>query len=380
MNFSLLKSLSLISIFIYFISFSKPLFANTQDQSSTNMTKFIQQWQQENLIPAVSLGVKISNKKPVYYFKGTTTLNGKTKITDHSLFGVGSITKTFVAATILQLQESKQISLDNTLSNYFPEYPRWGKITVRQLLNMTSGITNFTRIKLFNKLIDTEPTTYHPLSFFVDLAYKQKDEFRPGKDWYYSNTNYYLLGMLIEKITKHSLAYEFQQRFFKPLDLHNTYYSMDSYPRIIHTQRVHGYLDNKDVTNENSSYYGPAGGMIMNTKDLLTWAQDLFTSGKVLSKNSLSKLMKTQVVPASPPKPEDSRYGLGIYSLNIKGYGIVWWYTGVINGYSSIFMWIPGKKIIIVSQINRWQDNNFGLLMPGQNFINTVLKKLKYHN
>jgi D-alanyl-D-alanine carboxypeptidase len=307
---------------------------------------------------------------------GTPTLNGKTKITDDSLFGVGSITKTFVAVTILQLQETHQINLDDSISRYFPEYPRWGKITIRQLLNMTSGISNFTRTEIFKKLIENEPTTYHPPSFFVDLAYKQKDEFSPGKGWYYSNTNYYLLGMIIENITKKSLLHEFQQRFFKPLHLTNTYYSIDTYPASIYRQQVHAYLNDKDVTKENPSYYGPAGCMLMNTKDLLIWTQALFTPGKILSKHSLNNLMKTQTVPSNPPKPDGSRYGLGMYSLDIPGYGLVWWYTGVIDGYSSVFIWIPKKQIIIAAQVNRWKDNNFGLLMPGQYFINTILETI----
>lgn len=242
---------------------------------------------------------------------------------------------------------------------------------------MTSGIPNFTRTEIFKRLIENEPATYHPMSFFINLAYKQTDEFMPGKGWHYSNTNYYLLGMIIEKVTRHDLSYEFQKRFFKPLNLRNTYYSTDAYPLAIYKKQVHAYLNDTDVTKENPSYYGPAGCMLMNTKDLLIWTQALFTPGKVLSQQSLNELMKTHVVPSSPPKPDGSRYGLGIYSLNIHDYGLVWWYTGVINGYSSIVMWAPKKHIIIVAQIDRWKNNNFGMLMPGQIFINTVLNKMK---
>src|SRR5437879_1198693 len=150
---------------------------NVYAESRENISTFIEKWRQENQIPAVTMAVKTANKSPTYYLKGTTTLNGKTKITDQSLFGIGSITKTFVAATILQLQETHQINLDDSISKYFPEYPRWGKITIRQLLDMTSGIPNFTRTETYKKLIKNEPIIYHPSSFFVNLAYKQKDEF-----------------------------------------------------------------------------------------------------------------------------------------------------------------------------------------------------------
>lgn len=203
-----------ISIFLFFL-FPFNVHAKPQE----NISAFIEKWRQENHIPAVALAIKISGKNPIYYKKGTTILNGKTKITDRNLFGIGSITKTFIAATILQLQETHQINLNDSIHRYFPNYPRWKKVTIRQLLNMTSGIPNFTKTVAFNKLIENKPTAYHAPSFFINLAYKQKKEFMSGKDWHYSNTNYYLLGMIIEKITKHPLPYEFQQRFFKPLRL-----------------------------------------------------------------------------------------------------------------------------------------------------------------
>jgi D-alanyl-D-alanine carboxypeptidase len=120
---------------------------------------------------------------------------------------------------------------------------------------MTSGISNFTRTATFKNLIATAPTSYHPLSFFVDLAYQQNDEFTPGKNWYYSNTNYYLLGILIEKITNHSLTYELQQRFIKPLHLNNTFYAITTYPDYVYRRQAHAYYNKKDVTNEVSLRY-----------------------------------------------------------------------------------------------------------------------------
>ena len=115
-------------------------------------------------------------------------------------------------------------------------------------------------------------------------------------------------------------------------------YSSNSYPTSIYKRQVHAYLDDEDVTKENPAYYGPAGSMLMDIQDLLTWAEALFTPGKILSKNSLEELLQTQAAPSSPPKPYNARYGLGVYSLEIPGYGLVWWYTGVVNGYSSIYL------------------------------------------
>lgn len=349
------------------------IFFDTHAESSNAIQTFINQWRVSNQIPAVSVAIKKPNKSIDFFLSGSSVKDGTNPLTKNDLFGVGSVIKTFISATILQLQEAHQLNLDDPLSKYFPEYPRWGKITLRQLLNMTSGIPNFTRTDIFKNLIQNQPTAYHPLSFFVDLAYQQKDLCEPGKSWYYSNTNYYLLGMLIEKVTHHKLSVELRQRFFKSLHLDHTVFSESSYPAIVNAHRVHAYFNNKDVSDENPAYYGPAGGLLMNSTDLITWAEALFQPGRILTQHSLNQLMTTQVVPLSPPKPAGSRYGLGVYSLAIPGNGIVWWYTGVIDGYSSIFMWIPSKQTIIVAQINAFQEKNFGLLMPEKIFMNTLL-------
>lgn len=358
----------IIFILLYF-------YFNSAFATPRTIEQFINQWQRENKIPAVSFIIK-APRYNLYYLSGTTTLNGNKKIDDRTLFGIGSITKTFIAAMILQLQEANQLNLDDHLSKYFPEYPKWSNITLRQLLNMTSGIPNFTKSDTFKKLIANKPTEYHPLSFFINMAYVKNNEFFPGKVWLYSNTNYYLLGMIIEKVTHSELNTQLEQRFFKTLHLKNTYYSSNTMPTSVLDKKAHAYLGAKDVTNQNPAYTGPAGGMVMNAKDLSTWIQALFTPGRILTEKSLKELMTTQIVPTTPPKPEGSSYGLGLYSLKIPGYGLVWWYTGVVDGYSSVFLFIPERKIIIVGQINRWQDN-YGLLMPGQALISEVMRKLK---
>ena len=137
---------------------------------------------------------------------------------------------------------------------------------------------------------------------------------------------------------------------------------------------VHSYQDTQDVTYDNPAYYGPGGSMMMTSIDLVRWTDALFTPGKILTQNSLVEMMTTVNTPIVAPKPNGSRYGLGIYSLTIPDMGIVWWYTGVIRGYSSIMMWIPSKHITVVAQINRLQGENYGLLFPHQEFMQQVLK------
>lgn len=349
-----------------------PSFTFAESPWQVKMQNFLDGWRVQNKIPAAVISVQLSDGKIYNFFSGTTKFAGKTSLQEKKLFAAGSITKTFVAARILQLQEKHQLNLEDKLSLYFPEYPRWSNITIRQLLNMTSGIANFTRTEKFKKLIANEPEAYHPMSYFVGLAYEQPDQFKPGDSWFYSNTNYYLLGMLIEKITDRKLADDFKQSFFIPLNLKNSYYSESVYSKKINALRISGYLNNKDVTDENPAYYGPAGSMLMSSKDIIIWVKALFTPGKVLSEASLTEMKKTIKMPPSPPKPK-AAYGLGVYSLVLPKEGLVWWYTGVVNGYSSVFIYIPKKQIIIAAQIDRWSGDEFGLLFPQQKFMDKIL-------
>lgn len=359
------------NFFIFFFSFSLSICAYSSESDA--MKNIINQWRIKQSISAVSVAIQMPNKPMWLFLSGTTTMNGRHQLKPTDVFGVGSITKTFIAATILQLQESHKLNLSQSLGEFVHVYPRWSRITLRQLLNMTSGIANFTKTNKFEKMIKEQPQAYYPLSYWTNLAYQQKDLFEPGKDWYYSNTNYYLLAMIIEKVTHHKLADELKQRFFRPLHLKNTYYFDHAYPEEVIAKKVHPYLDGKDVNLENPSYYGPAGSMLMNATDLIHWTEFLFFPGKVLSEDSLKQVMTTIKIPDNPPKPKGSSFGLGIYSLTIPNIGKIWWYTGIINGYSSIMMWLPTKNIFIVAQINGFHKKDFGLLMPGHEFMNTVL-------
>ncbi|MDF2691211.1 MAG: putative D-stereospecific peptide hydrolase [Gammaproteobacteria bacterium] len=324
--------------------------ANTQQ----NIQNFINTWRVQNNIPAVAVSISLPKQLPQTYVSGNTTLNGNTPITANSLFGVGSITKTFVAALILQLQQEDKLSLNDKMGKWFPEYPRWKNITIRQLLNMTSGINNFGEDAEFNSLIAKDPSKVIKPSTIINLAYNHPDYFAAGAGWHYSNTNYFILGEIIEKVSHHSLAYELKHRLFMPLHLTHTYYSDTNYSPSIMAQMAHGYDKSIDETFITPSSNGPAGAMFMNVTDLLAWTQALFTPGKVLNESSIKDFMSTVPVPNQNPRPLNSGYGLGVFSSNINGLGAIWWYSGVIQGYSSVYYWIPNRKIAIAAQISGW--------------------------
>ncbi|MDF2940546.1 MAG: hypothetical protein K0R66_1188 [Gammaproteobacteria bacterium] len=341
--------------------------------SRQSIQNFINTWRVQNHIPAVSLSISLPNQTVQVYVSGTTTLTGSIPVNQNSLFGVGSITKTFVAVCLLQLQEQHELNLDEKIGKWFPQYPRWQNISIRQLLNMTSGINNYSEDSGYQQLLSTNPQQAIKPDVFINMAYAQPDYFSPGKGWYYSNTNYLILGEIIEKVTGRSLNENFQSRFFKPLHLNHTYYSDSGYPASVIAQMARGYSNGQDVTLINPSYTGASGSMVMGVNDLLIWTQALFTPGKLLSQASLKQFMTTVPVPNQNPRPFGSGYGLGVFSSNIKGLGTVWWYSGAVEGYSSVYYWIPSKQITIAAQISGWSGGQFALLMAGQPFFQKII-------
>lgn len=295
------------------------------------------------------------------------------------LYGVGSISKTFVVATLLELQQENRINLDNPIGPYFPEYPRWGDITIRELLNMSSGIYNFTESSEFKILEQKHYREKISPQKLIKIAYRQQDYFAPSRGWHYSNTNYFLAGLIIEKVTHESLDHVYQRRFFQPLGLHHTYYSDYFYSKFVIQQMAlalpNGVGTKNARTKFNAGFFGPAGGMVMSSQDLLLWIEDLFTEGKVLNAVSLAQLKTTLEFPYAAPRPKNAAYGLGIYSIP-QNHDFIWWYTGVIDGYTSFFAWMPQQHSLIVAQAASWPGTNYAILFPNQFLIKNLIARI----
>ena len=353
---------------------TQPSFAS----DNANFQSTLNHWREKNNLTSAVVSIEdLETHQVQNYVSGTVTQNGKTPVTPSTLYGVGSISKTFVSATLLQLQEEGKINLDDPIGAYFPQYPRWKNISIRQLLNMTSGIYNFTKSPKFAALeAQFAKQTIAPKQL-IDIAYQEPDYFAPGKGWCYSNTDYYLAGLIIEKVTGQPLTQVYQQRFFSPLGLKHTFYSNTFYSESVEKQMAHTYPNGKGTenakTNFNAGFFGPAGGMVMSSQDLLTWVNDLFTPGKVLKQVSIDEFEATIAIPPSPPKPAGAGYGLGVYNLNLASLGTIWWYTGVIDGYTSVFVLIPAEHKLIVAQAASWPADNFAVLFPNQTLIQALL-------
>ncbi|XVV02847.1 serine hydrolase domain-containing protein [Actinosynnema sp. CA-248983] len=243
-------------------------------------------------------------------------------------FRIGSITKTFVSTVVLQLVGEGRVALDEPVGTYLPGLVPDG-ITVRHLLQHTSGLHNYT------DSLPLDPAGFETIRFkhwepreLVAIATAKPLDFPPGTSWSYSNTNYVVAGLLIEKITGCPYADAVEKRILRPLGLRSTSVPGDRVG--IPGPHAHGYyqVDGKDVdvTRLNPSVAYAAGEMISTTADLDRFI-DALLDGRVLAPAQLAELTKTTAI--------STGYGLGLDVSELPCGVTVWGHGGGIPGYSS---------------------------------------------
>ncbi|MEV6631647.1 serine hydrolase domain-containing protein [Actinoplanes sp. NPDC051470] len=267
-------------------------------------------------------------------------------------FRIASFTKTFVATTTLQLVGERKLALDDTVDKWLPGVVRGNgndgrRITVRQLLQHTSGLPDYLGgiPELFTEE-GFQRLRYQTLTpqRAVALAVSQPSEFQPGTDWNYSNTNYVLAGLIIEKVTGQPWQHEVQQRIIKPLHLTHTYTPVTRRtipaPHATGYERFPGegatpddpkYGEPVDATELNPSYGGAAGEMISTTDDTNRFLRALL-GGRLLRPAQLAEMKRTVPATAFQPHWPGVRYGLGLmYTPN--DCGGAWSHGGDIMGF-----------------------------------------------
>ncbi len=248
---------------------------------------------------------------------------------------VGSITKTFVAATVLQLVGERRVRLDAPVARYLPgvlpdELGR--QVTVRMLLNHTSGLGDY------EAPLIADPEAVAALQFrtvtpaeLIRLGLSQPPTNAPGAGWSYSNTNYIVLGLLIEKVTGRPYASEVNRRVLRPLNLRRTYFpGTDPHIRGPHMAAYVRWPDGtlRDFADFNMSWAWAAGEMISTAQDLNTFYRALLT-GRLLRADLLAQMQTT--VPVEPSMPDFAGYGLGIAWITTPC-GRRWGHSGMVIG------------------------------------------------
>jgi D-alanyl-D-alanine carboxypeptidase len=254
-------------------------------------------------------------------------------------FRAGSITKSFVATLALQLVEEGKLSLDQPVERHLPGLLTDGNsITVRQLLQHTSGLTDYTAdAEVLTGIMENRVFTPREL---VRIAQTSPPSNPPGAAFGYSNTNYIVAGLLVEAVTGHHLARELRLRIIDPLHLTNTSFPVTS--TLIGGYHARGYVPTElvptpddrptDVTGLNPSAAWAAGALVSDTADLSHFYRALM-SGQLLGPRMLRQM--TTTVAEEPTEPNTFRYGLGIERVQ-DPCGANWGHTGAVFGYQSL--------------------------------------------
>ncbi|BAB74355.1 serine hydrolase domain-containing protein [Anabaena sp. FACHB-709] len=312
-------------------------------------------------IPGAAVAI-ISPKGNWFGASGVADIATGRQLQSSDRFQIGSITKTFVATTTLQLVEEDILNLDDKLTDRLPIsvtdwIPNANQITLRQLLNHTSGVPDYTDVLFRWAAVNPGVffNNWQPelLVSFIDGL---EASFQPGDAWQYSNTNYLLLGMVVEAATNNSIAQEIRDRILEPLALSNTFFAEEE---TIPGGYVRGYWDFdqngtlNDISTANLSWAWASGAMVSNTSDLATFIHALI-GGKLLEPDTLQQMLTT----ISPITSQNyTTYGLGIGTLESPNR---FWYIhrGQTLGYRSNMWYSPLENITYIELINARSSRN----------------------
>ncbi|RKH60308.1 serine hydrolase domain-containing protein [Corallococcus llansteffanensis] len=264
---------------------------------------------------------------------------------------VGSITKTFVSVVALQLQAEGKLSLDAPLATWVPDFPRADRITVRQLLNHTSGAFNYTQSQDFLARAEANPGRTWTAGELIALGAAESPSFEPGTRWEYSNTNYILLGHILESVTGTPLAQQLRTRILEPLALDST--GLDG-AEPLPPLAVRGYsrdprdgswMDFSDLIHPSAA--GAAGALVSSADDLSAFYQALFERS-LLAPAQLAEMTDW----VTTPIPDMPGYGLGLVRA-VTPVGPGHGHDGEIPGFSALAFYLPERKASLAVLTNR---------------------------
>ena len=311
-------------------------------------------------IPGVSATIVFRDGTSWTGVSGLADVARKVPVADDTAFAVGSISKTYTAALILALAGEGKIGLDNPAASYLPGFGLDKRITVRMLLDHTSGLDDFFIHGAIDTALQKQPSAHWSVA--RTLKYVAKPYFPPGKGYHYSNTNYLYLGLIAEAVTKTPLGKALHERFFAPLGLDQTWYQAAEKPRaptahgyrFVGTSRTAPPIDLSDGTGivpftSVVTAAGGAGSIATTSMDAAKWARLLY-SGNVLGPDMTTQMLKGVGLTAAykPRVP----YGLGVQAFPIDGRLTVG-HSGTLLGFRGAMRYLPGEATTIAVLTNQ---------------------------
>ena len=312
--------------------------------------------------PGMVVGVARAGEPLFVRAFGLADLEHNVPVIRDTVFSLASITKQFMAAAVLRLVEDGKISLDDRLSRFVPELPQAGQVTLYQLLVHTSGIPDYAEDPAGVRTKSVARTPAQMVEWIAGL--KPQFHFEPGTRWAYSNSNYVLLGVVIERVSGQSLAAFFAERLSRSAGLTAT--TFDD-PRDVVPHRSQGYRKDKTSVSgyANADWISPtipgaAGGLRTTVDDLLRWSHALH-SGRVLAPGTVSRMVSAGKLrdgrttrwgmPEEWRRGLNSDYGMGVFVTDTS-VGRRIWHAGDIDGFSTWLAHYPDVDVTIAVMQN----------------------------
>jgi len=352
----------------------------------TELQKKLDEWHKAGSFPGATLGVVLANGESFGLAVGLSDRETKTPMRPTDRMLAGSVGKTFAAATALQLIKEGKINLDDKIEKYlgreqwFSRLPNAKDITVRQLMNHTSGLVRYEFKDQFTKDLTANPEKVWKPAELVAYLLDEKPPFEAGKSWDYSDTNYIVLGMIIEKVTGRKFYDEANRRLIRPLKL------TDTIPQDGRGLKgvVQGYagpnnpfggtdamiVNGKFAINPQFEWTG--GGYASTAHDLARWAKMIY-EGKAFSPDLLPQVLEG--VPAAMLGRE-TRYGLGAIIRKTQA-GTSYGHSGFFPGYMTDMMYFPEHRVAVAVQVNTSVGRSLG--KPLSRVLVEVMEAISRH-
>lgn len=350
----------------------------------TMLNRYVAMRAKPEHISAASLSIRLKNAtQNIDLAAGTTQYpNAGRNVTPPDLFEIGSNTKAFTSVAILHLEADGKLTIGDTLGKWLPQYPAWKSVSIQHLLNMTSPIPGYDNQDSIGRIMAEHPEHRFTPQELVAAVYPHDGKPKPVSGWTYSNTNYILAQMIVEKASGKSYA-DVVRGLFEQVGLKSTYYEQYRYPASITGRMVSGYFYNhdpdnailkpllgRDVKNDSVSWMQGAGGIVSGMEDVSRWARALY-EGPLLApaqRKELTTLVSDKTgKPLATTTPDDPvGFGLGVGQGMKPGIETYWYYQGETLGYRVLYAHFPKSQTTIVIGLNSQPDgkaNHVGQLL-----------------
>ncbi|MFN7948113.1 MAG: serine hydrolase domain-containing protein [Blastocatellia bacterium] len=334
--------------------------AERQARLRQQLQEKLSEWHAAGKFPGATAGFALADGTTFGLAVGWANVEARTPMKPSDLMLQGSVGKTYVAAVAMQLVHDKRLGLDDKIERYlgrekwFARLPNARDITVRMLMNHTSGLVRYEFKEQFTRDLTADPDKRWQPEELVAYILDTRPPFAAGQGWEYSDTNYIVLGMIIERITKSHYYDQARQRLLRPLKLTHT---VPSDSRVI-PGLIQGYagannpfggtdamiVNGRFAINPQFEWCG--GGMASTTEDLARWAKALY-EGRAFDRSMLHEMLNGVPAKLGP----DSKYGLGVI-IRPSPLGITYGHSGFFPGYITEMIYFPEHQMAVAVQVN----------------------------